>query len=263
MTKKKTPPQAEPEADPETEPAVDPQEQIAELKEQLEELKGDRDTLAELHNAALVYRKKKAIHEEKTNEKKIAKAEMDAAAEEMNNILMASENDKDRPLFEQLEREPEAQPEPWRDDTWADLEGIGKSTADKLDGHELCTVGNVLDFLAEAGKLTDLDGVGDAKAFAINEVIGQHVKTRKAELRDAAEPWRALEVDAIGLPAAVAAFLLAEGIEIIGQIVDHLEQYELTDIAGIGQAGAKTITEAIERVKEEKPWEEESTEKDQ
>lgn len=65
--------------------------------------------------------------------------------------------------------------------------------------------------------------------------------------------WRETPVEELGLPEKTAAILREAEIPTIGDIAAHAEQFDLTDIPGIGPAKAEEIEQALERFWAEHP----------
>lgn len=95
----------------------------------------------------------------------------------------------------------------------------------------------------------------------VGDIGEQPVQSSQAEAKPAAEPaasepaapsasppsdnWRAVSIDTLGLPSALAEKLAEAGVENIGQLEDVRAGAGLTSLTGIGRAKADKIEDAV------------------
>lgn len=129
----------------------------------------------------------------------------------------------------------------WRDVTLASL-GIKGSLLEKLAEQEIITIGHVADY-CKFKKLTDLRGIGQAKADLIQEAIDKYWATRRAEIAAASaqievseareELWKGTPLSELGIVPAHVTILEAAGIRTVGEMLAYVRERELA-CAGLG-----------------------------
>lgn len=150
---------------------------------------------------------------------------------------------------------PEVDDESWRKVTVKDL-GISDAIGEKLAANEpmLTTLGEIVDYTTAGKRLTDIAGIGAAKAEAIDEAITKYFADhpRPAPKRD--ESWRATMLSEIGVTGEQAeAFWNHEPpMGTLGEIADWLDRdgNKLSNIGALEESTIKKVLKAIETARE-------------
>ena len=98
-----------------------------------------------------------------------AKKEYDGAVLELRRLIRAQT--EDLPLFDGLaEKSEEAEDNSWRDVELASLD-LSAKVLENLDAAELTTIGDLADYSANGGRLTQVSGIGPAAAEKIEDAL--------------------------------------------------------------------------------------------
>ncbi len=126
----------------------------------------DRILLSLVREAAAKVRRLEAEHERKKADAASAKKQLEAAQDEL--TALAERKSEELPLFDGLKSDPE--PEAWRAIPVGELD-LSETNVIALNQADLCTIGNLADYLNSGKKLTDVPKVGEKKAEAIQEAL--------------------------------------------------------------------------------------------
>ncbi len=146
--------------EPETDPPLRTQEQIA---------------LDPIREAWKTYVRLRGKWETRDTEAKVAKKAMEAADEELKTAVKAAS--EELPLFTENPAEDakaaEKDPESWRAIHISKLaeHGLSGAICEKLDGQGFHTIGDVANWTKGGFQLTDMDGIGLAKAEKIDKAL--------------------------------------------------------------------------------------------
>ncbi len=104
---------------------------------------------------------------------KAAKKRWEAAVEDLQSLIR--KQDEHLPLFDGAEKPAETSPD---DESWRDVDldiltehGLSEAIVEKFEHFGLNTIGELADHTTKGGTLTDIDGIGPAKAEAIEKAL--------------------------------------------------------------------------------------------
>ena len=105
----------------------------------------------------------------------------------------------------------------------------------------------VFDTLIEDATGGDAMKVGQLQEFLGKTLVPADEEVAPDAPVESAEAWRAATIEEIGIPPAICKLLRENNkIETMGQIADHCEDYELTDLKKIGKTKAEKIEQAMD-----------------
>lgn len=234
------------------------------------------DTIEPTINAedtAILFKLRERLRECESQEASAAEAHKDAKKrteaqqDELNRFIDELEQPRPPTLFDDAAK-PESEEsedanaapaalddESWRKVTVKDL-GISDAIADKLAANEpmLDTLGAIIDYTTAGRRLTDIAGIGAAKAEAIDEAITKYFADhpRPAPKRD--ESWRATMLSEIGITGdkAEAFWNYEPPMGTLGEIADWLDRdgNKLSNIGALEESTIKKVLNAIEKARQ-------------
>lgn len=170
--------------------------------------------------------------------------------------LFVTETNSDTPAAEVSDTKPATtDDESWRKVTVKDL-GISDAIADKLAANEpmLDSLGAIVDYTTAGKRLTDIAGIGAAKAEAIDEAVTKYFADhpRPAPKRD--ESWKATMLTEIGVTGdqAEAFWNHTTPLMTLGEIADWLDRdgNKLSNIGALEESTIKKVLDAIEKARQ-------------